>query len=73
MKPRGRFMKWMGIYFLGYVILMIGIIAALWQAGILAQIGATWTAIGIVIAVGLGIMIAVSSGGKKATIDIDQH
>lgn len=66
-------MKWMGIYFLGYVILMIGIIAALWQAGILAQIGVAWTAIGIVIAIGLGIMIAVSSGGKKATIDIDQH
>jgi len=66
-------MKWMGIYFIGYVILMSGVIAALWQAGVLQQVGATWTAIGIVIALGLGIMIAVSSGGEKKTIDIDHH
>jgi hypothetical protein len=62
----------MGIYFLGYFILMCGVIAALWQAGILDQIGATWTTIGIVIAIGLGIMFAVSSGSKKS-IDIDHH
>jgi hypothetical protein len=66
-------MKWMGIYFLGYVILMCGILAGLWQAGILAHIGPTWTTIGIVIATGLGIMIAVSSGGQKQTIDIERH
>ena len=65
-------MKWMGIYLLGYVILMGGIIAALWQAGILGQIGPTWTTIGIVIAIGLGIMVAVTSGSKKS-IDIDHH
>lgn len=66
-------MKWMGIYFVGYVILMGGIIAALWKAGVLQQVGAAWTAIGIVIAFGLGIMIAVTSGGDKKSIDIDHH
>jgi hypothetical protein len=66
-------MKWMGIFFLGYFIMLAGIIAALWHAGILDRIGGTWTAIGVVIALGLGIMIAVSRGGQKQTIDIDHH
>jgi hypothetical protein len=65
--------KWMGIFFVGYLIMLAGIVAALWQAGILAQIGGMWTAIGVVIALGLGIMIAVSRGGQKQTIDIDHH
>jgi hypothetical protein len=66
-------MKWMGIYLIGYVILLGGIIAALWKGGILDQIGPTWTIIGVVIAIGLGIMIAVSRGGQKQTIDIERH
>jgi hypothetical protein len=66
-------MKWMGIFFLGYFIMLAGIIAALWNAGILERIGGTWTAIGVLIALGLGIMIAVSRGGQKQSIDIDHH
>jgi hypothetical protein len=65
-------MKWTGIYFLGYVILIGGLIAALWKLGILASIGTTWTLIGVVIAIGIGIMIAVSSGGNKGNISIDR-
>jgi hypothetical protein len=65
-------MKWTGIYFLGYVILIGGLIAALWKLGVLASIGTTWTLIGVVIAIGIGIMIAVSSGGSKGNISIDR-
>lgn len=66
-------MKWMGIYLIGYVILMGGVAAALWELGVLQRVGTTWTIIGVVIALGLGIMIAVTSGGEKKTIDIDHH
>ena len=66
-------MKWMGIFFLGYFIMLAGIIAALWHAGILERVGGTWTGIGVLIALGLGIMFAVSAGGPKQTIDIDRH
>jgi hypothetical protein len=66
-------MNRMSAFFVGYLIVIIGIVAALWHAGILAQIGVTWTAIGVLIALGLGIMFAVSSGGPKQTIDIDRH
>jgi len=65
-------MKWAGIYLLGYVILIGGLLAALWKLGILARIGMTWTLIGVVIAIGIGIMIAVSNSGSKENIEIDR-
>jgi len=64
-------MKWMGIYLLGYVILVAGVIAALWKAGILEKLGATWTVIGLVIAIGFGVMIAVTSSGEKRIVEVD--
>ncbi|HMH56427.1 MAG TPA: hypothetical protein VK535_09205 [Gemmatimonadales bacterium] len=65
-------MKWTGMYLLGYVILIGGLLAALWKLGILATIGTTWTVIGVVIAIGIGIMISVSSSGTKESIEIDR-
>ena len=65
-------MKWTAIYFLGYVILIGGLLAALWKLGVLASIGTTWTLIGVVIAIGIGIMLAVSSSGSKENIEIDR-
>ena len=65
-------MKWTAIYFLGYVILIGGLLAALWKLGVLASIGTTWTLIGVVIAIGIGIMVAVSSSGSKENIEIDR-
>jgi hypothetical protein len=65
-------MKWTGMFFLGYALLIIGILAALWQLGVLADIGTTWTLIGLVIAIGIGVMLAVSSSGTKENIQIDR-
>jgi hypothetical protein len=39
----------------------------------LQTIGTTWTIIGVVIAVGLGIMISVSNSGRKENISIDRE
>ncbi|MBU2572369.1 MAG: hypothetical protein KJ725_20510 [Gammaproteobacteria bacterium] len=66
-------MKWAGMYFGGFVVLIGGVLAALWKLGILANIGATWTVIGIVIAIGIGIMFAVSNSGSKENIQIDRN
>jgi len=63
-------MKWTGVYLIGYVVLMGGLLAALWKMGILASIGTAWTLIGVVIAIGIGIMLAVNSSGKKQNIEI---
>ena len=65
-------MKWAGMFLVGFIILMGGILAALWKLGILARIGTTWTIIGVVIAVGVGIMISVGSSGAKENIQIDR-
>jgi hypothetical protein len=65
-------MKWTGMYLLGYVILIGGLLAALWKLGVLASLGTTWTLIGVVIAIGLGIMIAVANSGSKENIEIDR-
>ena len=65
-------MKWTGMYLLGYIVLIGGLLAALWKLGVLASIGTTWTLIGVVIAIGIGIMISVSSGTAKQNIKIDR-
>ena len=54
-------MKFMRLYLIGYFVLLVGAVLALWQSGILRQIPGVWLAIGLVIAVGLGILLAVSS------------
>jgi len=65
-------MKWTGMYLLGYVVFIAGILAALWKLGVLARVGTTWTLIGVVIAIGIGIMISVASSGTKENIQIDR-
>jgi hypothetical protein len=65
-------MKWAGMYLFGFIVLIGGILAALWKLGILQSIGTTWTAIGVVILIGFGIMIAVSNSGTKENIEIDR-
>ena len=65
-------MKWAGLYFVGFVLMIGGVLAALWKLGILQNIDTTWIVIGCVIAVGLGIMIAVSNSGIKENIQIDR-
>ena len=65
-------MKWAGMYLVGFIVLIGGLLAALWKLGILANIGTTWTVIGVVIAIGIGIMIAVSNSGTKENIHIDR-
>ena len=65
-------MKWAGMYLIGFIILVGGLLAALWKLGILANIGTTWTVIGVVILLGVGIMFAVANSGSKENIQIDR-
>ncbi len=65
-------MKWTGMFLVGFVFVLGGLLAGLWKLGILASIGTTWTVIGVVIAVGIGIMVAVSNSGAKENIEIQR-
>lgn len=60
-------MRFVNIYLIGYFVLVIGALAALWYGGALSQISAVWIIIGLVIAVGLGIMLSVSAGKPEIT------
>ena len=52
-KPKGGFWP--------TLILLIGAAWALWESGILREIPAVWIGIAAIIAIGLGIMLAVAS------------
>jgi drug/metabolite transporter (DMT)-like permease len=64
-------MKFLKLYLIGYFVLLAGGVLALWQAGVLDEIPGIWLAIGAVVAVGLGIMLAVSSSPRTVTTSRD--
>ena len=64
-------MKWAGMYLFGFVVLVGGVLAALWKMGVLQRIGTAWTLIGLAIVIGIGIMISVANSGRKDNIEID--
>ena len=66
-------MKWMGMYLLGYVLFIVAILLALWKTGVLASIQPFWIGVGLLVAAGLGIMVAVANSGKKETIEVDRN
>ena len=65
-------MKWAAMYFVGFVVLTGGVLAALWKLGVLQNIETTWIVIGVVILMGIGIMISVANSGTKENIQIDR-
>ena len=65
-------MKFTGMYLVGFIVFIGGVLAALWKTGVLAEVGTTWTVIGVVIAVGIGIMVSVSSSGTRENIEINR-
>jgi hypothetical protein len=60
-------MRFINMYLVGYFILLTGALAALWYGGVLRHVSPVWVVIGLVIAVGLGIMLSVSSGKPEVT------
>lgn len=60
-------MRFINLYFVGYLLLVFGIVLGLWKAGILNNVSPVWVVIGLVIAVGLGIMMSVGSGKPTIT------
>ena len=66
-------MKWAGLYFFGFALLIGGVLAALWKLGLLQNIDASWIVIGVVILAGVGIMASIASSGTKQNIEIDRE
>ena len=60
-------MRFINMYLVGYFILLIGAVSALWYGGVLKNVSPMWVVIGLTIAVGLGVMLSVSSGKPEIT------
>lgn len=60
-------MKFINMFLIGYFILIIGVTMGLWQSGVLNHVAPIWIGIGLIVAVGLGIMMSVSSGKPDIT------
>ena len=62
-------MRFIHQFLVGYcvLVLVLGVGVALWQAGILSRIPPTWIGIALVLALGLGVMLSVSSGKPTLT------
>ena len=60
-------MKFLKLYLVGYFVLLAGAGLALWQAGVLDAIPLVWLAIGVIVAIGFGIMLAVASSPRAVT------
>jgi hypothetical protein len=60
-------MRFIHLYLIGYFILVVGAMLALWQAGVLTRVSGMWLAIGMLIVFGLGIMLAVTAGKPTVT------
>jgi uncharacterized membrane protein len=63
-------MRFIHLFLIGYFVLLVGVALALWQSGILQRVNPIWIVIAAIIAVGLGIMGAVSSGKPTITEEV---
>ena len=58
-------MRFIHLYLIGYFVLVLGAGLALWQANVLEHVSGVWIGIAAIIAVGLGIMLAVTASGPR--------
>ena len=65
-------MRFIHLFLIGYFILIVGVALGLWQTGLLGRIAPIWIGIGAIIAVGLGIMLSVSSGKPAVTKELEK-
>jgi hypothetical protein len=65
-------MRFIHLFLVGYFVLVVGVGLALWQTGVFSRVAPIWIGIGALVAVGIGIMLAVSSGKPTVTTEIEK-
>jgi len=63
-------MRFIHLYLVGYFIVVLGIGLALWQTGVLGYVAPIWIGVGALVAIGVGIMLSVSSGKPSITKEV---
>jgi hypothetical protein len=65
-------MRFIHLFLVGYVILIAGVGLALWQTGALKNVAPIWIGIGLLVAIGVGIMLSVSSAKPTLTEEVEK-
>jgi hypothetical protein len=60
-------MRFVHVFLVGYFLLVIGALLALWYGGVLRHLSPVWILISLVIALGFGLMLAISAGKPEIT------
>jgi hypothetical protein len=60
-------MRFVHVFLVGYILLVVGALAALWYGGVLQRVSPVWILISLVIAAGLGVMLAITAGKPEIT------
>ena len=60
-------MRFIHLFLVGYFIVVLGIGLGLWQTGVLSRVAPIWIGVGALVAIGIGIMLSVSSGKPTVT------
>jgi hypothetical protein len=63
-------MRFIHLFLIGYFIVILGLGLALWQTGVFSRIAPIWIGIGALVAIGVGIMMSVSSGKPTITKEV---
>lgn len=65
-------MRFIHLFLVGYLVLVLGVALALWQGGMLRHVSPIWIGIGVLVAAGLGIMMSVSAGKPTVTEEMQK-
>ena len=65
-------MRFIHLFLAGYFVLILGVSLALWQSGVLSHVAPIWISAGVLVAIGIGIMLAVSSGKPTLSEEIEK-
>jgi hypothetical protein len=65
-------MRFIHLYLIGYSLLVVGVVVALWHTGVLQRVAPIWIGVGVLVAAGLGIMFSVRSGKPTISEEIER-
>ena len=60
-------MRFIHLFLAGYFVVVMGVALGLWQTGVLTRVAPVWLGVGILVAVGVGIMMSVAAGKPTAS------
>jgi len=55
-------MRFIHLFLVGYFVVVMGVALGLWQTGVLTRVSPVWLGVGMLVAVGAGIMMSVAAG-----------